>query len=102
MKTSAINAALVVIIGLSWAGMAQGVERTVALSVDGMTCVSCPYMVEQSLKRLDGVVDARASMGTDAAEVTFDDDRVSVEALASATANAGFPSSVQGVTDHEG
>lgn len=94
MKMSTINNALAMVACLSWVGMAQGVERTVTLSVEGMTCVSCPYVVEQSLKRVDGVVEARASMETDTAEVTFDDDRVGVEALTSATANAGFPSSV--------
>ncbi|SEO84426.1 cation transporter [Aquisalimonas asiatica] len=94
MKTFTTNAVLATLIGLSWAAAAQGAERTVTLEVEGMTCVTCPYMVEQSLKGVDGVVDASASMETGTAEVTFDDKRAEVEALTSATANAGFPSRV--------
>ena len=95
MKTFTTNAVLATIIGLSWAAAAHGAERTVTLKVEGMTCVTCPYMVEQSLKRVDGVVDASASMVTRTAEVQFDDERADIETLTSATANAGFPAVVQ-------
>lgn len=95
MKTSAITAAMAIFVGLSWAGMAQALARTITLSVEGMTCVSCPYMVEQSLKRVEGVLDVRASMESDTAEVTFDDASVGIETLTSATVDAGFPSRVK-------
>ncbi len=95
MKMSTIKSAIAMVIGLSSGAMAHGAERTVTLDVEGMTCVTCPYMVEQSLEQVDGVVDASASMESSTAEVTFDDDRADIEALTSATTNAGFPSSVR-------
>ncbi len=70
-------------------------EQTVILKVDGMTCQSCPYQVKSALKRVEGVINASASLETREAEVTFDDAVTNIATLTKATMNAGFPSTLR-------
>ncbi|ORE97021.1 MULTISPECIES: cation transporter [Aurantimonadaceae] len=67
-------------------------ERTVTLAVDNMTCVTCPYIVEQALSAVPGVTDVEVSFESATAVVTFDDAAADPAALMAATTNAGFPS----------
>ncbi len=69
-------------------------EKIVTLSVEDMTCMSCPYQVKKSLKKVDGVINATASLKTQQAVVTFDDTITNIAALTQATTNAGYPSKV--------
>ena len=71
-------------------------ERTVTLSVSGMTCASCPYIVRESLAAVDGVMSVDVSMLEASAVVTFDDAKSSIADLIAATGNVGFPSEPQG------
>lgn len=73
-------------------GLAIAAEQTVTLSVSGMTCASCPYIVKQSLAAVDGVTSVKVSMLERTAVVTFNDAKGSVADLITATGNAGFPS----------
>ena len=67
-------------------------ERTVTLTVDNLFCVTCPYIVKQTLARIDGVSAVEVSYREKTAVVTFDDDMTDVAALTTATGDAGFPS----------
>jgi mercuric ion binding protein len=69
-------------------------ERTVTLAVENMDCVSCPYIVKQSLKKLPGVSDVIVSFENGTATVTYDDATTGVPALITATTDAGYPSHV--------
>ncbi len=69
--------------------------QTVTLDVPGMTCGSCQITVKYSLKKVPGVIQAGADFDSKTATVTFDPDKTGVEALTAATANAGYPSSLQ-------
>lgn len=68
-------------------------EKTVTLSVPGMTCAACPITVKTALNKVDGVSQVDVSYPEREAMVTFDDTRTSVAALTEATANTGYPSS---------
>ncbi len=68
--------------------------RTVTLDVPGMTCGTCPITVRLALKRVPGVIDARADFDSKTATVTYDPDQTNVQALTRATADAGYPSTV--------
>ncbi len=68
--------------------------RTAILKVDGMWCPSCPYIVRQVLLGTPGVVDAKVSLQTKSAVVTYDPSRTKVEDLIAATTNYGYPSRV--------
>jgi len=73
---------------------AMAAEQTVKLSVPGMTCVSCPFIVEKSVSAVDGVKSVEATMDDLSATVTFEDTLTNVEAIQQATAGVGFPSSL--------
>ena len=79
---------------LLFGGGALAAEQTVTLGVKNMTCASCPYIVKQSLTRIDGVKAVDVSFEEKKAVVQYDDARTNVEALTAATTNYGFPSSV--------
>jgi mercuric ion binding protein len=70
-------------------------QKTVTLSVEGMTCPVCPITVRTALERVPGVNNAEVDLDTQTATVVFDPGTANVEALTAATTNAGFPSSVR-------
>ena len=69
-------------------------EQTVKLSVPGMSCASCPYIVKQAISAVDGIKTVEATMQNRSATVTFEDTLVSVEMIQQATANVGYPSTI--------
>lgn len=69
-------------------------EQTVTLAIDKMDCVSCPYIVKQSLKKISGVSDVVVSFENKTATVTYDDAVTGVLELITATTDAGYPSAV--------
>jgi len=75
-------------------------EKTITLSVPGMNCPSCPYMIERSISFVEGVQSATAALETRTCSVTFDDAIVSVDDILGATADIGYESSV--VTPSDG
>jgi len=80
-------------------GAAVAGESTVTLDVPNMWCASCPYIVKQSLAKVDGVSSVNVFLfertATATATVTFDDNRTNVAALMRATEEVGFPSTVR-------
>ncbi|MFC1457868.1 MULTISPECIES: cation transporter [Microvirga] len=83
---------------LMLAGGAIAAPRTVTLEVENVSCVSCAPIVKKALSRVPGVsqVTVVEADGMATATVTFDDEKVTPEALTQATTNAGFPSTVKG------
>ncbi len=71
--------------------------RTVTLDVTKMDCAVCPITVRKALEKVPGVGNAKVDFKTKRAVVAFDPAKTSTEALTRATADAGFPSSVQQV-----
>ncbi len=63
-------------------------EKT--LNVVGMHCPSCVMAVELSMKDLDGVDEAKASLDDNTVTVEYDADKVSDEDLVGAVEEAGF------------
>lgn len=70
-------------------------QKTIMLSVPGMTCPVCPITVKKSLEKVSGVTAVKVELESHLATVTFDDTAASVEKLTKATAEAGYPSSVK-------
>lgn len=69
--------------------------QTVKFAVPGMTCAACPITVKKALTKVDGVSKAEVSYETREAVVTFDDTKTSVQKLAKASADAGYPAAVK-------
>ena len=86
-----LNAAAIAVT-LTSASAALADEQTVTLALDNLFCVTCPYIVKQTLVRIDGVSAVEVSYREQTAVVTFDDDMTDVAALTTATGDAGFPS----------
>jgi len=63
-----------------------------------MTCAACPITVKVALTKTPGVSKADVSYEKRQAIVFFDDAKTNTAALARATADAGYPSQVIGVT----
>jgi mercuric ion binding protein len=72
-----------------------GTPQTVTLDVQNMTCAVCPITVKKALERVPGVTAAKVDFDKKTASVSFDPDKANPAALTKATADAGYPSSVQ-------
>ena len=69
-------------------------EQAVKLSVPGMFCASCPYVVQAAIGKVEGVKAVTADVDSRTANVIFDDAVATVDAILAATSNAGYPASV--------
>lgn len=94
LRTLALAAFAFIVGGTVWAA-----PRTATLEVQNMSCVACAPIVKRTLSRMAGVQQVSVLERAGAASVTvlFDDQKVSAEALARATTNAGFRSRVKDV-----
>jgi mercuric ion binding protein len=72
--------------------MAFAADRTITLALQNMYCDACPFIVKKSLEAVPGVARAAVSYEDKTAVVTFDDIKTNVNALTTATKNAGYPS----------
>lgn len=84
-----------IITALYASGSAYAAERSVTLAVENMTCASCPYIVQESLKAVPGVKTVEVSLEAYSATVVYDDAATSPEVLTKATTDAGYPSKVK-------
>jgi len=82
-------------LGMLASSSALAAERTVTLTVKNMFCANCPFIVKKSLEAVPGVAKAAVSYKDKTAMVTYDDARVGVSALTTATTNAGYPSALR-------
>ncbi|MBI2380514.1 MAG: mercury resistance system periplasmic binding protein MerP [Gammaproteobacteria bacterium] len=76
------------------AAPAFAATQSITLAVPTMTCAACPITVKQALLKTEGVLEARVSWEPKEAVVTYDDSRTNPQALAEATAKAGYPSTI--------
>lgn len=65
-------------------------EQSLRLSVPGMYCASCPFIVEAAISKVDGVVSVQADADTKEALVVYDDAVTSVDDITFASASAGY------------
>lgn len=71
---------------------ALAAEQSLRLSVPGMYCASCPFIVEAAISKVDGVVSVKANADTKEALVVYDDAVANVDDITFATASAGYES----------
>ena len=89
LAISALFSAMLLVSSATFAG-----EQTATLSVPGMNCASCPYMIKSALSEIDGVKEVTATLEGRTAKVVFDAAVASIEAIQQATADIGYPSFV--------
>jgi len=78
------------LIGFMAAAPVFAAEQTVTFSVPGMTCASCPFIVESAMSGVEGVIQVSADADTRTALVVFDDAITSTEDIAFASTSAGY------------
>lgn len=77
-------------------GAVHAGQQTVTLAVEKMTCAACPYIVKKAMAAVPGVNKVDVSYAKKTAVITFDDATTTVEAVAEASANAGYPAKLAG------
>lgn len=60
------------------------------LNVKGMTCGHCKSSVEGALNKLDGVSGAEVNLESGQVNVTFDESKVTIDALKEAVEEQGY------------
>jgi mercuric ion binding protein len=82
-------------VALSPLAALAGTPQTVTLKVQNMTCSVCPITVRKGLEKVQGVASVKVDLDAKTATVTFDPDKAKADALVKATAEAGYPASVE-------
>ena len=88
-------APLVVVAALVGAEPTAAAEQRITLTVENMTCASCPVIVKAALARVDGVRDVQVSFERKSAVVSYEDSKVTVPTLIDASTRAGYPARVK-------
>jgi mercuric ion binding protein len=73
------------------ASAAAAAERIATFSVENMTCALCPITVRTAIERVSGVEEVQVDLESKTAVVVFDDAQATVEDIAEASRQAGFP-----------
>ncbi|WP_424983817.1 cation transporter [Maritalea sp. S77] len=79
---------------LSFVSPSFAAEQQVTLSVPGMNCASCPFIVKGAISKLDGIVDVQTSLEDLTATVVFEDTLVTIDDIIGSTVGVGYQSSV--------
>lgn len=69
--------------------------RTMSFTIENMTCALCPVTVKSAMERVSGVRSVRIDFDAKTATVVFDPSVATPEAIAAASANAGYPAAVR-------
>jgi mercuric ion binding protein len=64
--------------------------------VENMTCALCPVTVKKAMEKVSGVQSVQIDFAARTATVVFDPAVTSVEAIAAASTDAGYPAAVRG------
>lgn len=70
---------------------AVAADVTATLAIKNMVCATCPITVREAIAKVPGVKTVAVDFRKKVAVVTFDDTQASVDKLAAASRDAGFP-----------
>ena len=65
-------------------------NKTVTLAIEGMTCTGCENTVKESVTKIAGVTEIKASHLDSTAVVSFDSTKTTVAAIGEAVTEAGY------------
>lgn len=85
---------LATLFALFTASSAFAGERGVNLSVPGMFCASCPFVVQAAIGEVDGVLSVTTDVDERTAFVRYDDTVATVDEITAASTNAGYEATV--------
>ncbi|MBO9378122.1 heavy metal transporter [Sphingomonas histidinilytica] len=65
--------------------------QTATFAIQNMTCALCPVTVKSAMERVRGVRSVRVDFDAKTATVVFDPQVATLQAIAAASTNAGYP-----------
>ena len=65
--------------------------QTATFAVENMTCALCPITVKSAMERVEGVQSVHIDFAAKTAIVVFDPSVTTIDAIAAAATNAGYP-----------
>ncbi|MDP4094356.1 MAG: heavy metal translocating P-type ATPase [Bacillota bacterium] len=60
------------------------------LIINGMTCAACARTIERVTKKLDGVIESNVNFATEKLNITFDEQRLTMDEVRNAISKAGY------------
>lgn len=76
--------------------------QTTVLTVENMTCELCPLTVKTAMERVPGVTSVVIDFDAKTATVTFDPATATVEAIAGASTDVGYPAHLDSADQSRG
>ncbi len=70
-------------------------NQSVILDMQNMTCAMCKFTIKKALQGVAGVQNVEVDSDRKTASVKFNSQKTNIEALISATTNAGYPATVR-------
>jgi mercuric ion binding protein len=86
---------IAIALGLTVSSVFAGESRVTVLDLQNLQCYGCVMTVKRALQKTSGVEEVEVDLEKKTATVKFDRTKTDPEKLRKATADAGFPSSVQ-------
>ncbi len=74
----------------------EATVQSVIFAVENMTCALCPVTVKNAMEGVDGVQSVDVDFDAKTATVIFDPSATTPDAIAAASANAGYPAAAKG------
>lgn len=72
----------------------QVTQKTVTFTIEKMTCAMCPITVRKAMEKVAGVLSVETDYDSKTATVAFNPAKVSTDAIAAASLNAGYPATL--------
>ncbi len=66
-------------------------EQTRVFAIENMTCPACPFTVKKAMTRVEGVKSVTVDFEAKSATAVFDPGTTTVEDIANASTNVGYP-----------
>jgi sulfite exporter TauE/SafE/copper chaperone CopZ len=61
-----------------------------SISIDGMTCSSCEIKVETTLRKLEGIIDAKVSLADAKADISYDENIIKMDSIIKMIDDLGY------------
>lgn len=74
---------------------AAAAEQRQIFTIENMTCALCPVTVKKAMEGVSGVKSVVIDFEAKTATVTFDATATTIEAIAAASTNAGYPATAK-------
>ncbi|MBA3447297.1 MAG: heavy-metal-associated domain-containing protein [Pseudaminobacter sp.] len=74
----------------------EAASQSATFAIQNMTCALCPVTVKNAMEGVDGVQSVDVDFDAKTATVIFDPSATTPDAIAAASANAGYPAAAKG------